>query len=51
MDKVDRNIYELKLAYKADRREFKEFRQTVLGFIDSLTKRSYRDSPTRCFLR
>lgn len=46
IDKIDCNIYELKSSFEADRREFKEFRETVVGFIDSLTKWSYRDSPT-----
>ena len=32
MDKIDRNIYEFKL-------EFKDFKETVVGLIDSLSKR------------
>ncbi|KAK9187209.1 hypothetical protein WN944_018601 [Citrus x changshan-huyou] len=39
MDKIDRNIYELKS-------EFKDFKETVVGFIDSLSKRPNKDSPT-----
>ena len=39
MDKIDCNIYEIKL-------EFKEFKETVVGFIDSLSKHQKKDSPT-----
>lgn len=46
MDKIDRNIYELKSSFEADLREFKKFQETMVAFIDSLTKRSYRDFPT-----
>ena len=36
MDKINRNIYEPK----------SEFKETVVGFIDSLYKRPNKDSPT-----
>ena len=39
MDKIDRNIYEFKS-------EFKEFKETVVGFIDLLSKHPNNDSPT-----
>ncbi|KAH9704054.1 ras-related protein RABC2a [Citrus sinensis] len=39
MDKIDLNIYELKS-------KFKDFKETVVGFIDSLTKRPNKDSLT-----
>ena len=38
IDKIDRNIYELKL-------EFKDFKEIVVGFIDSLSKLPNKDSP------
>ena len=37
MDKIDRNIYELKS-------EFKDFKEIVVGFIDSMSKPSNKDS-------
>ena len=37
MDKIDRNIYELKS-------EFKDFKKTVVGFINSLSKPPNKDS-------
>ena len=39
MDKIDCNIYELKS-------EFKDLKKTVVGFINSLSKRLNKDSPT-----
>ena len=38
MNKVDRNIYKLKL-------EFKDSKETVVGFIDSMFKPPNKDSP------
>ena len=39
LDKIDRNVYELKS-------ELKDFKETVVGFIDSMSKRLNKDSPT-----
>ena len=39
MDKIDRNIYGLKS-------EFKDFKEIVMGFIDSLSIHRNNDSPT-----
>ena len=41
LGKIDRNIYELKS-------ELKDFKETVVGFIDSMSKRPNKDSPTGC---
>ena len=41
MDKIDRNAYELKS-------ELKDFKETVVGFIDTFSKRPNKDSPTAC---
>ncbi|GAY48888.1 hypothetical protein CUMW_115080 [Citrus unshiu] len=40
LDKIDRNVYELKS-------ELKDFKETVVGFIDTFSKRPNKDSPTR----
>ena len=39
LDKIDRNVYELKS-------ELKDFKETVVGFIDTFSKRPNKDSPT-----
>ncbi|XP_052296120.1 uncharacterized protein LOC127901933 [Citrus sinensis] len=39
LDKIDRNVYEIKS-------ELKDFKETVVGFIDTFSKRPNKDSPT-----
>ena len=39
LDKIDRHVYELKS-------ELKDFKETVVGFIDTFSKRPNKDSPT-----
>ncbi|GAY69413.1 hypothetical protein CUMW_271770, partial [Citrus unshiu] len=39
LDKIDRNVYELKS-------ELKDFKETVVGFIDTFSKHPNKDSPT-----
>ncbi|GAY67647.1 hypothetical protein CUMW_258250 [Citrus unshiu] len=39
LDKIDRNVYKLKS-------EFKDFKETVVGFIYSMSKSTNNDSPT-----
>ncbi|GAY54087.1 hypothetical protein CUMW_153960 [Citrus unshiu] len=39
LDKLDRNVYEIKS-------ELKDFKETVVGFIDTFSKRPNKDSPT-----
>lgn len=39
LDKIDRNVYELKS-------ELKDFKETVVGFIDTFSTRPNKDSPT-----
>ncbi|XP_052299686.1 uncharacterized protein LOC127903070 [Citrus sinensis] len=39
LDKIDRNMYEIKS-------ELKDFKETVVGFIDTFSKRPNKDSPT-----
>ncbi|GAY62596.1 hypothetical protein CUMW_219090 [Citrus unshiu] len=41
LDKIDRNVYELKS-------ELKDFKETVVGFIDTFSTRPNKDSPTGC---
>ena len=40
LDKIDRNVYELKS-------ELKDFKETVVGFIDTFSTRLNKDSSTR----
>ncbi|GAY45415.1 hypothetical protein CUMW_089340 [Citrus unshiu] len=39
LDKIDRNVYEIKS-------ELKDFKETFVGFIDTFSKRPNKDSPT-----
>lgn len=46
MDKIDRKISELKLAFEVECKEHKEFKEAMLGFIGSYARHLYNDCPT-----